>query len=67
MKLAIQHHLLPGKDLSAKFAQAAEYGFQGVELTGWGFDGPMSDHLAAIEQAQRASGLPVSSLCSHRP
>ncbi len=67
MKLAIQHHLLPGKDLSEKFAKAAEYGFQGVELTGWGFDGPMSDHLATIEQAKGASGLPISSLCSHRP
>lgn len=64
MNLAIQHSLLPGTSLTEKFQHAADYGFSGVELTAWGFDGPMSHYINEIEQAVRASGIPVSSLCT---
>lgn len=64
MQLAIQHTLVPGATLSERFQRAAEYGYSAIELTAWGFDSPMPDHLASIEQAMQASGLPVSSLCT---
>lgn len=64
MNLAIQHTLLPGSGLAEKFQRAAEYGFDGVELTAWGFPDPMTEHVAEIEQAVKASGLKISSLCS---
>ena len=68
MKLAVQHHLIPGASLAEQFRRAAEFGFDGVELTAWGAPfsgaGAFSDHAAAIDSARQASGLPVSSLCS---
>src|SRR5262245_24887928 len=67
MNLAIQHSLLSGTSLTEKFQHAAEYGFSGVELTAWGFDGPMPHYFNEIEQAVRASGIPVSSLCTMKP
>ena len=63
MKLSIQQTLLPGADLKERFLYAAEYGFTGVELAAWGFDGPIFDYLEEIEAAKQASGLAVSSLC----
>ena len=64
IKLAVQHTLVSGNSLVEKFQLAADYGFSGVELTGWGFDKPMSDYLDEIQYAKEASGLLVSSLCS---
>jgi sugar phosphate isomerase/epimerase len=68
MKLAVQHHLVPGTTLSEQFQRAAEFGFDGVELTAWGQPfggaGTFSDHADAIDAAVRESGLPVSTLCS---
>lgn len=64
MKLSVQHTLLSGGTLAERFARAAEYGFDGVELAAWGFSSPIPEHTAEIEEAQRASGLAVSSLCS---
>lgn len=66
MNLAIQHTLLPGTDLAGRFQRAAEFGFSGIELTAWGFPGPMPDHVAEIERSQKASGLAISSLCTMR-
>ena len=66
MKLAIQHHLLPGDSLSEKFERAADFGFDGIELTAWGFERPFADEHEAIAAATSASGLPVSSLCTMR-
>jgi sugar phosphate isomerase/epimerase len=66
MKLAIQHHLVPGQNLSEQFDRAAAYGFDGVELTAWGLPRPFAEEEDAIAAAQRASGLPVSSLCTMR-
>ncbi len=64
MKLAVQHTLLPGASLSERFQRAADYGFDGVELTTWGFERPVDENLAAIEEAKKASGLVVSSICT---
>ncbi|MBK9124237.1 MAG: sugar phosphate isomerase/epimerase [Chloroflexi bacterium] len=68
MKIAIQHHLLPGSSLTEQFQHAAEFGFDGVELTAWGLPfvefGTFSDHTHAVSAAIRVSHLPVSSLCS---
>lgn len=66
MKLAIQHHLVPGQTLTEKFERAAAFGFDGVELTAWGFSRPFAEERDAIEAAMRASGLPVSTLCTMR-
>jgi sugar phosphate isomerase/epimerase len=64
MKLAIQHHLVPGESLAERFQRAAEYGFDGVELTAWGLPRPFAEEREAIEAAMKASGLPVASLCT---
>jgi sugar phosphate isomerase/epimerase len=66
MRLAIQHHLLPGDSLTERFQRAAEFGFDGVELTAWGLSRPFAEEHDAIEAARRASGLPVASLCTMR-
>ena len=66
MKLAIQHHLVPGDSLADKFQRAAAFGFDGIELTAWGLSRPFAEELDSIEAAKRASGLPVSSLCTMR-
>ncbi len=68
MKLAVQHHLVPGATLTEQFQRAADFSFDGVELTAWGqpFGGssPFAAHADAIDAAVRASGLPISTLCS---
>lgn len=64
MKLAVQHTLLPGDNLCAKFRRAADYGFDGVELTAWGFASAITDHEEEIQEALEATGVPISSLCS---
>jgi sugar phosphate isomerase/epimerase len=66
MKLAIQHHLVPGDSLSERFQRAASFGFDGVELTAWGLPRAFAEEREAIEAAKRAGGLPVSSLCTMR-
>lgn len=64
MKLAIQHTLLPGTNLKEQFQHAADYGFGGVELATWGFEQPIAEYFEAIDEARRASGLPISSICT---
>lgn len=66
MKLAIQHHLVPGDSLTEKFERAAAFGFDGVELAAWGLPKPFAEEHEAIEAAKRASGLPVASFCTMR-
>jgi sugar phosphate isomerase/epimerase len=66
MKLAVQHHLVPGEGLTEKFENAAAFGFDGVELTAWGLARPFTEEAEAIAAAMRVSGLPVCSLCTMR-
>jgi len=66
VRLAIQHTMVRGKSLVERFQRAAEYGFAGVELTTGGFSGSIFDHVEEIEEAMRASGLPVSSICTRK-
>ena len=64
MKLAIQTGRLPGQTLEEKFANAARYGFDAVEINiGPTFD--LGDQLGAVQRASRESGLPVSGICTH--
>lgn len=61
--IAIQDHMLPGRDLGEKFMNAAAFGFDGVELTLAG----VRDVDKLVAQALRASndsGLAVSALCA---
>lgn len=64
MKLSVQQGLVPGADLQERFQRAAEYGFDGVELTVWGFDGPIDDYYDEIDKARSASGVAISSICT---
>ena len=66
MKLAVQHHLVPGDSLTEKFERAVAFGFDGVELTAWGLPRPLVEEHEAIDSAMCASGLAVSSLCTMR-
>lgn len=64
MRLAIQTILLPGDGLEAKFSNAARYGFDAVEVVvNPEFD--LAENLPAVLRAKRASGLPVSNICTH--
>lgn len=64
IRLAIQTVLLPGRDLAEQFANAARYGFDGVELNaGPGFD--VRAHIGEIQAASAAAGLPVAAICTH--
>jgi sugar phosphate isomerase/epimerase len=61
IRISVQEHHLPGADLIEKWANAQAYGFDGIELLGFG-DGAFaarSDELAAA----RAAGVVVSSTC----
>ncbi|MDX1934793.1 MAG: sugar phosphate isomerase/epimerase family protein [Capsulimonadales bacterium] len=64
MKIAVQHNLVPGASLGERFERAAGFGFEAVEITAWGFPDPIANHVDEIVAASRASGLPVSTLCS---
>lgn len=64
VKLAIQTNLLPGRDLHEQFANAARFGYDGVEVNiSPSFN--LSDHRDELLAASAASGLPVSSICTH--
>lgn len=64
LRLAIQTLLLPGDDLTEKFAAAAHAGFDGVEVAvGPAFD--LASHLYEVHAACEASGLPVCAICTH--
>src|SRR6478736_6776402 len=64
VKLAIQTGLLPGRDLQEQFANAARYGYDGIEVNinpAFHLDDWLNDLLAASQ----SSGLPISSICTH--
>ncbi len=64
LKLGVQTALLPGRDLAEKFANAADFGFDGVEVNaGPSFD--LGEHLAELKGAATGSGLPVCAICTH--
>ena len=56
--------MLPGADVKERFQRAAEFGFDGVEVTVWGFEGQLDSHFDEIDEARQASGIPVSSICT---
>lgn len=64
MKIAIQTVLLPGRDLHEQFANAARFGFDGVEVT-IGPDFDLGHRFADVDAAAKASGLPVAAICTH--
>lgn len=64
MRFSIQTLLLPGKDISEKFDNAARFGFDAVEVA-IGPDFDLSQNLPQIRSASQASGLPVSAICTH--
>jgi sugar phosphate isomerase/epimerase len=64
MKLSIQTLLLPGENLQKKFINAARFGFDAVEVVvNPQFD--LAENLPEVQNAVRASGLPVSDICTH--
>lgn len=64
MKLAVQTLLLPGSDLGAKFANAARFGFDGVEVAvGSSFD--LVERFDEVQRASESSGIPVCAICTH--
>jgi sugar phosphate isomerase/epimerase len=64
MRLAIQTLLLPGNDLQEKFHNARRFGFDGVEIV-IGPEYDLRQNFDRIQEASRASGLPVSDICTH--
>lgn len=63
-RYAVQTLLLPGRDLAEQFANAAAYGYDGVEVAvGPSFD--LARRLAELRSASAASGLPVAAICTH--
>jgi sugar phosphate isomerase/epimerase len=64
VKLAIQTSRLPGASLLERFRSAGRFGFDGVEVT-VGPDFDLAEQLDEVRDAARASGLPVSGICTH--
>ena len=64
MKIAVQHNLVPGANLLERFERAAAFGYEAVEVTAWGFPGPIANFADDIIAARDKSGLPVSTICS---
>lgn len=63
-RLAIQTLLLPGASLDEQFANAARYGFDGVEVAvGPAFD--LHARASDVRDAARRSGIPVAAICTH--
>ena len=64
MKIAIQTLLLPGDSLDERFANAARFGFDAVEVA----VGPTFDLAARLPEVRRSmvgSGLPIAAICTH--
>ena len=64
LRFSVQTILLPGRDLSEQFANAAAWGYDGVEVA----IGPAFDPVARLPDLRRASegaGIPVAAICTH--
>jgi sugar phosphate isomerase/epimerase len=61
LKLACQEHLLPGNTLSEKRKNAKRYGFEAIELRGFGYF-VFRDRLPELREAKKA-GAVFSSVC----
>lgn len=59
MRIAIQENLLPGATLRDKFAQAAAYGYQGIEARGNLLLGREAEYRALSDEF----GLPITTVC----
>jgi sugar phosphate isomerase/epimerase len=62
--LAIQTSRLPGVTLEEKFASAARYGFDAVEIS-VGPDFDLADHVDEASRAIQSSGIPCAAICTH--
>jgi len=63
-RFAVQTLLLPGRDLAEQFANAAAFGYDGVEVAvGPSFD--LGDRMIELRAASASSGLPVAAVCTH--
>jgi sugar phosphate isomerase/epimerase len=62
-RIAIQDHMLPGRDIEERFANAAEFGFDGIELTLAG-DTDLEKLVTRARRAAGESGVAVASLCT---
>ncbi len=63
-RFAVQTALLPGRDLDEQFHNAAQWGFDGVEVAvGPSFE--LGERLEDVRRASAASGLPVAAICTH--
>lgn len=61
--IAIQHQMLPGRDLDEKFTNAARYGFDGIEVA-VAVDADLKDLVACLRHATDQSGVAVASFCT---
>ncbi len=63
-RFAVQTLLLPGRDLAEQFANAAAFGYDGVEVAvGPAFD--LAKRLPEVQAASAGSGLPIAAICTH--
>jgi len=63
LRLAVQQALLPGATVAEQFANAAEYGFAGVELNhNERFD--VRRHVDVLAAAADATGIAVAAICT---
>jgi len=60
MRIATQESRIPGRDAAERFDRAVEFGFEGIEV-GWQ---NLEERVADLKGASRASGLPISTVCS---
>lgn len=63
-QFSVQTVLLPGRDLSEQFANAAAWGYDGVEVAiGPAFD--LGARLPELRRASERAGIPVAAICTH--
>lgn len=62
-RIAIQDHMLPGRDLDERFANAAQYGFDGIELA-LAVDTNIEKLVQQAGRASEKSGVAVASFCT---
>ena len=60
MKLACQLGMAPGDTVLDKFKNLQRYGFDGIEVGGWG----IKDIIGDVQKAAKQTGMPISTICA---
>ncbi len=60
MKLAVQEHMVPGRTVAEKMENLRKFGYDGMEVRGWG----LLERVEEIKRASEETGVPISTVCA---